>query len=201
MRSRKSSPSNDLDPASREFDKWVTKNHMITPNYLVDQIGILIQSRKQVYESCCVTESYHALESTDIQDPACLDRSPRKTLCDYDCQSIPFYEKQEGSIRGLAERGSYWNIESIESPDSTEKDEDQQTPKNPMKPDIFSITQQQQPQSSSASSSSSSSCQSPIAPTLVIETPTINAGYAPKKTQTAMKRSLKSPPRVHQFGD
>ena len=179
-RSRKSSLLNDLDPASKEFDEWVTKNHMITPNYLVDQIGILIQSRKHVYESCCVTESYPALESTDIQDPTCLDRSPRRTLCDYDFQSIPFYEKQEGSIRDLAERGSYWNIESIESPDSTEKDEDQQTPKTPTKSVIFSITQQQQPQSYSASSSSSS-CQSPIAPTLLIETPTINACYAPKK--------------------
>ena len=78
------------------------------------QIGILIQSRKQVYESCCVTESYPALKRTDIQDPTCLDRSPRKILFNYDCQSIPFYENQEGSIRDLAERESYWNIESIE---------------------------------------------------------------------------------------
>ena len=107
MRHRKTSPFNDLDPGSREFDEWVTKNHMMLPNYLLDQIGILIQNRKQVYESCCVTESYPALKRTDIQDPTCLDRSPRKILFNYDCQSIPFYENQEGSIRDLAERESY----------------------------------------------------------------------------------------------
>ena len=179
MRHRKTSPFNDLDPGSREFDEWVTKNHMMLPNYLLDQIGILIQNRKQVYESCCVTESYPALKRTDIQDPTCLDRSPRKILFNYDCQSIPFYENQEGSIRDLAERESYWNIESIESPDSTEKkDEDQQTPKTPIKPDIFSITQQQQQHTSSTSSSGS---QSPTAPNLVAETPPINACFAPKK--------------------
>ena len=72
MRHRKASPFNDLDPGSREFDEWVTKNHMMLPNYLLDQIGILIHSRKQVYESCCVTESYPALKRTDIQDPTCL---------------------------------------------------------------------------------------------------------------------------------
>ena len=179
MRHRKTSPFNDLDPGSREFDEWVTKYHMMLPNYLLDQIGILIQNRKQVYESCCVTESYPALKRTDIQDPTCLDRSPRKILFNYDCQSIPFYENQEGSIRDLAERESYWNIESIESPDSTEKkDEDQQTPKTPIKPDIFSITQQQQQHTSSTSSSGS---QSPTAPNLVAETPPINACFAPKK--------------------
>ena len=58
MRHRKASPLNDLDPGSRECDEWVTKNHMMLPNYLLDQIGILIQNRKQVYESCCVTELY-----------------------------------------------------------------------------------------------------------------------------------------------
>ena len=80
MRHRNASPLNDLDPGSREFDEWVTKNHMMLPHYLLDQIGILIQSRKQVYESCCVTESYPALKRTDIQDPTCLDSSPRKIL-------------------------------------------------------------------------------------------------------------------------
>ena len=176
---RKATSFNDLDPGSREFDEWVTKNHMMLPNYLLDQIGILIQSRKKVYESCCVTESYPALKRTDIQDPTCLDRSPRKILFNYDCQSIPFYENQEGSIRDLAERETYWNIESTESPDSTEKkDEDQQTPKTPIKPNIFSITEQQQQHTSSASSSAS---QSPTAPNLVAETPPINACYAPKK--------------------
>ena len=103
-RHRKTSPFNDVDPGSREFDEWVTKNHMMLPNYLLDQIGTLIQNRKQVYESCCVTESYPALTRTDNQDPTCLDRSPRKILFNYDCQSIPFYENQEGSIRDLAER-------------------------------------------------------------------------------------------------
>ena len=146
---------------------------------MLDQIGILIQSRKQVYESCCVTEWYRALKRTDIQDPTCLDRSPRKILFNYDCQSIPFYKNQEGSIKDLAEREKYWNIESIESPNSTEKkDEDQQTPKAPIKPDIFSITQQQQQHTSFASSSGS---QSPTAPDLVAETPPINSCFAPKK--------------------
>ena len=116
MRHRKASPLNDLDPGSREFDEWATKNHLMLPNYLLDPNGILIQSRKQVYESCCVTESYPALKRTDIQDPTCLDRSPRKIMFNYDCQSIPFYENQEGSIRDLAERESYWSLESIESP-------------------------------------------------------------------------------------
>ena len=96
---RKASPFNDLDPGSREFDELVTKNHLLLPNYLLDQNGILIQSRKQVYESCCVTELYPALKRIDIQDPTCLDRSPSKILFNYDCQSIPFYENQEGSIR------------------------------------------------------------------------------------------------------
>ena len=178
MRHRKASPLNDLDPGSREFDEWVTKNHMMLPNYLLDQIGILMQSRKQVYENYCVTVWYPALERTDIQDPTCIDRSPRKILFDYDCQSIPFYENQEGSIRDLAEQEIYLNIESIKSPDSTEKkDEDEQTPKTPIKPDIFSITQQQQQHTPSASSSSS---QSPTAPILVAETPPINACFAPK---------------------
>ena len=94
MRHRKASPLNDLDPGCREFDERVTENHMMLPNYLLDKIGILIQSRKQVYESCCVTESYPALERTDIQDPTCIDRSPRKILFDYDCQSILFYKNQ-----------------------------------------------------------------------------------------------------------
>ena len=166
---RKASPFNDLGPGGREFDEWVTENHMMLPNFLLDQIGILIQSRKQVYESCCVTESYPALKRTDIQGPTCLDRSPRKILFNYDCQSIPFYENQEGSIRDLAEREIYWNIESIESPDSTEKkDEDQQTPKTPIKTNIFLITQQQQQHTSSASSSAS---QSPTAPNLVAMRP------------------------------
>ena len=152
---------------------------MMLPNYLLDQIGILIKSRKQVCESCCLTESYPALKRTDIQDPTCLDRSPRKILLNYDCQSIPFYENQEGSIRNLAEREIYWNNESIETPDSTEKkDEDQQTPKTTIKPDIFSITQQQQQHTSSASSSAS---QSPTAPNLVAETLPVAACYAPKK--------------------
>ena len=48
MRHRKASPLNDLDPGSREFDEWVTKNHMMLTNYLIDQIGIFIQSKKQV---------------------------------------------------------------------------------------------------------------------------------------------------------
>ena len=64
MRHRKTSPFNDLDPGSRKFDEWVTKNHMMLPNDLLDQFGILIQNRKQVYESCCVTESYAALNNS-----------------------------------------------------------------------------------------------------------------------------------------
>ena len=91
---RKASPFNDLDPGSREFDEWVTKNHTMLSNYFLDQNGILIQSRKQVYESCCVTGSNPALKRTDIQDPTCLDRSPRKILFNYDCQPIPYYENQ-----------------------------------------------------------------------------------------------------------
>ena len=42
MLHRKASPLNDLDPGSREFDEWVIKNHMMLPNDLLDQIGILI---------------------------------------------------------------------------------------------------------------------------------------------------------------
>ena len=75
---------------------------MILPNFT--QIRIVILSRKQVYKSFCVTEWYPALERTDIQGPTCLDRSPRKILFDYDCQSNPFYKNQEESIRDLAER-------------------------------------------------------------------------------------------------
>ena len=137
-----------------------------------------------------MTESYPALKRTDIQDPTCLDRSPRKKLFNYDCQSIPFYEKQEGSIRNLAERETYWNIESIELPDSTEKkDKDQQTPKTPLKPDIFSITQQQQQQTSSASSSG---IQSPTVPNLVAETPPINAFFARKNANCNLEISENS---------
>ena len=121
MRHQKSSHLNNLDPGSRGFDEVSLKNLLMLPNYLLDEIGILIWSRKQVYESCCVTELYTAPERTDIQDPTCLDRSPRKKLFDYDCQSFPFYENQEGFIRDLAERDFYWNIDSIESPNSTEK--------------------------------------------------------------------------------
>ena len=99
MRNRKASPLNALETGNREFDEWVTKNQAMVLNYLLDQISILIQIRKQVYESCCVAESYPALERTDIQDPTCFDRSLRKILFNYDCQSIPFYENQERSIR------------------------------------------------------------------------------------------------------
>ena len=88
---------------------------------------------------------------------------------------MPFYENQEGSIRDLVERESYWNIESIESPDSIEKDVDQQTPKTSIEPDVFSINQQQQQTSSSPSSS-----QSPTALNLVSATSPIKACYAPK---------------------
>ena len=158
---------------------WVTKDHMVLPNNLLDQIDILIQSRKYVYEICCVTESYPVLERTDVQDPTCHDRSPRKIMFDYDCQTNPFYKNQVGSTRNLAERETYWNIESVELPDSIEKYEDQQTPKNSIKPEIFSIPQQQQQQTSSNCFSSSSS-QNPTSSTLVTETPTINAFYAPK---------------------
>ena len=41
MRHPKANPLNDLDRGSREFDEWVTKNHMMLPNYLLDQLGIL----------------------------------------------------------------------------------------------------------------------------------------------------------------
>ena len=86
MRHPKASLLNDLDRGSREFDEWVTKNHMMLPKYLLDQIGILIQSRKQ---SCCMTELYPALQRTAIQDPSCVIPSPRKLLFDYVCNRSP----------------------------------------------------------------------------------------------------------------
>ena len=67
LRHRKTSLLNDLDPGSREFDEWVTKNHLMLPNYLLDQIAILTQCKKWGYESCCVIELYPALERTDIK--------------------------------------------------------------------------------------------------------------------------------------
>ena len=121
---------------------------------------------------------------TVFQDPICLDRSRRKIVFDYDCQSIPNYENQEGFIRNLTKQEPYINFGSIESSVSTEKDEDQQTLKTPMKPDSFSITQEQQQQMYSASSCSS---QSPSVPLLVTETPAINACYASKKRKLQFK--------------
>ena len=64
-----------------------------------------------------MTESYPALERTDVYDPNSLERSAGKILSDYDCQSILLNVNQEGFFRDYAVRESYWNMDSVRSPD------------------------------------------------------------------------------------
>ena len=70
---------------------------------MIDQFGLLIQSGKQSNESSSLAETYIALERTDVYDPKSLERSARKLLFDYDCQSIPRNENQEDFFRDCAE--------------------------------------------------------------------------------------------------
>ena len=63
-----------------------------------------------MYESPTIHQSYPALKKSEINDAGYLEESPRKILFRYDCDSIPLYENQEGSIHDYAEREVYWNI-------------------------------------------------------------------------------------------
>ena len=64
------SPFNNLAcrPSDQEYRDWTTKSHMMLPNYLLDQITPLRQSRKNIFYSTTETESNSALDKTDIND-------------------------------------------------------------------------------------------------------------------------------------
>ena len=81
-RERMPSPFNDLAhrPSDQEYRNWTTQSHMMLPNYLLDQITLLRQSRKSIFDSSTETKSYPALNKTDIKNPEYLEQSPRKTL-------------------------------------------------------------------------------------------------------------------------
>ena len=77
---RMSSPFNDLAcrPSDQEYRDWTTKNHMMLPNSLLDQITFLRQSRKSTFYSSAETKSCPALGKTDINDPGYLEQSPQE---------------------------------------------------------------------------------------------------------------------------
>ena len=168
QRERMPSPFNDLAcrPSDQEYRDWTTKSHMMLPNYLFGQITLLRQSRKSIFDSSTETESCPALDKTDINDAGYLEQSPRKIFSRYDCETIPFYENQEGYLSDLAERASCWDIESTVSisspPDSTR--------------DVTTIT--------TPIRSASQPCDIDVesaAPENIPETPPVAACYAPKK--------------------
>ena len=77
-----------------------------------------------MYESPAIHQSYPALKKAEINDAGYLKESPRKIVFRYDCDSLPLYENQEGSIRDYAECEGYWDTQAtISSPDSTVLDQ------------------------------------------------------------------------------
>ena len=163
-------------PSDQEYRDWTTQSHMMLPNYLLDQITLLRQSRKSFLYSSTETKSYPALDKTDINNPGYLEQPPRKILfcydCEpprkilfcYDCETIHLYENQEG----------YWDIESATSisspPDSTA--------------DVTTITTPIR----SVSQPSDDDFES-TGPTNIPETPPVAACYAPKKRKVVFNPS------------
>ena len=145
------------------------------PNFVLDHIDLLRQELKRMYESPSIHQSYPTLEKTEINDAGYLKESPRKILR-YDCESIPLYENQEGSIRNYAEREGYWDIQTtISSPDST-------------------VPDQVTPFSSILASELSGRTQSSITPVVDLatpETPPVKACYTPKKRKIEFKEFWK----------
>ena len=168
-RERMPSPFNDLArrPSDQEYRDWTTQSHMMLPNYLLDQITLLRQSRKSIFDSSTETKSYPALDKTDINNPGYLEQSPqKKKFFHYDCETILLYKSQEGYFKDLAERASYWDIESTTSisslPDSTA--------------DVTTITTPIR----SVSQASDDDFES-TGPKNIPETPPVATCYAPKK--------------------
>ena len=167
-RERMPSPFNDLArrPSDQEYRDWTTQSHMMLPNYLLDQITLLCQSGKSIFDSSTETKSYPALDKTDINNPGYLEQSPQKKIFHYDCETILLYKNQEGYFRDLAERASYWDIESTTSisslPDSTA--------------DVTTITTPIR----SVSQASDDDFES-TGPKNIPETPPVATCYAPKK--------------------
>ena len=127
---------------------------------LLDHLDLPRQERKRMYESLTIYQSYPILEKTETNNAGYLKESPRKILFRYDCDSIPLYENQEGSIRVYVERKGYWDFHTtISSPDSTVPD--QVTP-------ISSI-------SASELSSGTHSSIIPVVDLAIPETPPVNA--------------------------
>ena len=100
QRERMPSPFNDLAcrPSDEEYHDWTTKSHMMLPIYLLDQINLLLQSRKTIFDSSTETEFCPASYKTDINDPGYLEQSPRKILFSYDCETIALYENRRGTL-------------------------------------------------------------------------------------------------------
>ena len=166
-----SSPFNFL-AANQQWQEWSTKSHIMLPNYVLDHSELLCQERKRMYESP-TTQSYLALEKTEINDTGYLEESPRKILFRNHCDSIPLYENQEGSIRDYPEREGYCEIQTtISSSDST-------------------VPDQVTPISSVLASELSSGTQISITPVVDLATPEtqpVNACYVPKKRKIEFKQ-------------
>ena len=56
-----------------------------------------------------VHENFPKCRISDVAVRLSFDQSARKIPLSYDCQSIPFYESQEGIFRNLAEREDFWD--------------------------------------------------------------------------------------------
>ena len=173
QRERLESSSFYVLAANQQLQEWSTKSHIMLLNYVLDHIDLLHQECKRMYESPTIHQSYPALEKTEINDAGYLEKSPRKILFRYDCDPIPLYENQEGSIRNYAEREGYWDIQTtISSPDST-------------------VPDQVTPISSILASELNSGTQSSITPVVDLatpETPPVNACSAPKKRKIEFKQ-------------
>ena len=81
-------------------------------NHMCDMMHIFRLERKRSSDQKDVNENFPDCRTTDVADRLNLDQSARKILFSYDCQSIPFFESQEGTFRDLAERENFWDIES-----------------------------------------------------------------------------------------
>ena len=84
---------------------------------------LLRLERKRSSDESDVHENFPNCRITDVADRVSFDQSARKILFSYDCQTILFYENQEGTFRDLAEREGFWDIESPSSPDETKATE------------------------------------------------------------------------------
>ena len=100
QRERIPSPINHLAcrPSDQEYRDRTTQRHLMLPNYLLDQITLLRQSRKSFFDSSTETEFCPALDKTDINNPGYLEQSPRKIIFRNDCETIFCTKSRKGTV-------------------------------------------------------------------------------------------------------